>query len=125
VHQALALAICQRHPAVGRIRHPDRGSQDGADSEQPLLTQHGIQPSRSRKGNCGDSAGAESCVQPLKTAWVSLEDFDTREHAQTAVVEYIDVCYNRQRCHAANGYLAPLVYAQALRTKEIFCPEKC
>jgi len=32
---------------------------------------------------------------------------------------------NRQRCHAANGYLTPLLYEQALKTNEIFCPEKC
>ena len=42
-----------------------------------------------------------------------------------AVFEYIEVFYNRQRCHSANGYLAPLLYEQALKTNEIFCPEKC
>jgi hypothetical protein len=44
---------------------------------------------------------------------------------QTAVFAYIEVFYNRQRCHAANGYLAPLLYEQTLKTNEIFCPEKC
>jgi len=39
------------------------------------------------------------------------------------VFEYVEVFYNRQRCHSANGYLAPLVYEQALKTSEIFCPE--
>ena len=39
--------------------------------------------------------------------------------------EYIEVFYNRQRCHSANGYLAPLAYEQALKTNEILCPEKC
>ena len=32
VHQALAMAICQRQPATGLLRHTDRGSQYGADS---------------------------------------------------------------------------------------------
>jgi hypothetical protein len=35
------------------------------------------------------------------------------------------VFYNRQRCHSANGYLAPLAYEQALKTRGIICPEKC
>jgi transposase InsO family protein len=125
VNQALALAICQRQPAAGLLMHTDRGSQYGADSYQQLLTQHGIQPSMSRKGNCWDNAVAESFFHTLKTEFIYLEDFDTREQAQTAVFEYIEVFYNRQRCHSANGYLAPLVYEQALKTNEIFCPEKC
>jgi hypothetical protein len=38
---------------------------------------------------------------------------------------YIEVFYNRQRCHSANGYLAPLAYEQTLKTHGILCPEKC
>ena len=52
MNQALAMAIYQRQPAVGLIMHTDRGSQYGADSYRQLLTQHGMQPSMSRKGNC-------------------------------------------------------------------------
>jgi transposase InsO family protein len=125
VNQALAMAICQRQPAAGLIMHTDRGSQYGTDSYQHLLTQHGMQPSMSRKGNCWDNAVAESFFHTLKTELVYLEDFNTHEQAQTAVFEYIEVFYNRQRCHSANGYLAPLVYEQTLKTNEILCPEKC
>jgi Integrase core domain len=42
----------------------------------------------------------------------------THEQAQIAVFEYIEVFYNRQRCHSANGYLAPLAYEQALKANE-------
>ena len=125
VHQALSMAIGQRQPAAGRIMHTDRGSQDGADSYRHLLTQHGMPPSMSRKGHCWDNAVAESFFPTIKTAVISLEDFDTHEQAQTAVFAYIEVFYNRQRCHAAHGYLAPLAYEQALKTSEILCPEKC
>jgi putative transposase len=125
VNQALAMATCQRQPAAGLIMHTDRGSQYGADSYQQLLAQHGIQPSMSRKGNCWDNAVAESFFHTLKTELVYLEDFDTHEQAQMGVFEYIEVFYNRQRCHSANGYLAPLAYEQALKTNEILCPEKC
>jgi putative transposase len=78
-----------------------------------------------RKGNCWDKAVAESVFHTLKTELSSLEDFDTHEYAQTAVFEYTEVFYNRQRCHSANGYLVPLAYEQALKTHERLCPEKC
>jgi len=125
VNRALAMALGQRRPAAGLIMHTDRGSQYGADSYRQLLTQHGIQPSMSRKGNCWDNAVAESFFHTLKTELIYTEDYDTHEAAQTAVFEYIEVFYNRQRCHSANGYLAPLLYEQALKTNEILCPEKC
>ncbi len=125
VNQALATAICQRHPAAGLIMHTDRGSQYGAASYQQLLIQHRRQPSMRRQGHGGDNAVAESFCHTLKTELVYMEDLNTHEQAQTAVFEYIEGCSNRQRCHAAHGYLAPLVYEQTLKTNKIFCPEKC
>jgi len=38
-----------------------------------------------------------------------LEDCETHAQAQMAVLAYSEVFDNRQRCHAAHGYLAPLV----------------
>ena len=125
VNHALSMALGQRRPAAGLIMHTDRGSQYGADSYRQLLTQHEIQASMSRKGNCWDNAVAESFFHTLKIELIYMEDFDTHEQAQTAVFEYIEVFYNRQRCHSANGYLAPLAYEQALKTNEVLCPEKC
>jgi putative transposase len=125
VNQALSMALGRRQPAAGLIMHTDRGSQYGADSYRQLLTQHGIQPSMSRKGNCWDNAVAESFFHTLKTELIYLEDYETHEQAQTGVFEDIEVFYNRQRCHSANGYLAPLAYEQALKTHDILCPEKC
>jgi putative transposase len=125
VNQALSMALCQRHPAAGLIMHTDRGSQYGADSDRQLLAQHEIQPSMSRKGTCWENAVAASFFHTLKTELIYLEDFDTHEQAQTAVFEDIEVCSNRQRCHSANGYLAPLAYERTLQTNGIFCPEKC
>jgi transposase InsO family protein len=125
VNQALSMALVQRQPAAGLLMHTDRGSQYGADSYRQLLTQYRMQPSMSRKGTCWDNAVAESFFHTFKTELIYLEDFTTHEQAQTAVFEYIEVFYNRQRCHSANGYLAPLAYEQTLKTHGIFCPEKC
>jgi putative transposase len=67
VNQALAMAIGQRRPTAGLLMHTDRGSQYGADSYRQLLTQHGMQPSMSRKGNGWNNAVAESFFHVLKT----------------------------------------------------------
>lgn len=112
VNGAFSMAIWPRRPGAGRIMQTDRGSQYGADSSRQLLNQHGMPPSMSRKGNCWDNAVAESFFPTLKTALISLEDVDTHEQAQTAVLEYIEVFSNRQRCHSANGSLAPLASEQ-------------
>jgi transposase InsO family protein len=125
VHNALSMAIDQRQPAVGLLMHTDRGSQYGAESYRQLLSQHGIRPSMSRKGNCWDNAVAESFFHTLKTELISLEDCDTHEQTQTVVFAYIEVFYNRQRCHSANGYLAPLAYEQAVKVNGTLCPEWC
>jgi putative transposase len=125
VNQALSMAVYQRQPAAGLIMHTDRGSQYGADSYRQLLSQHGMRPSMSRKGNCWDNAVAESFFHTLKTELIYLEDFKTHEQARTGVFEYIEVFYNRQRCHSTIGYLAPLAYEQALKATAILCPEKC
>jgi transposase InsO family protein len=43
--------------------------------------------------------------EPLpNTTWA------TREEARTAVFEYIEVWYNRQRRHSSLGYLSPVAY---------------
>jgi transposase InsO family protein len=67
VNQAVAMALDQRQPAAGLIRHTDRGSQYGAESYRQFLRQPKIPPSMSRKGNCGDNAVAESVLHTLKT----------------------------------------------------------
>jgi putative transposase len=112
VTQALQMALHRRRPRPGLIMHTDRGSQYAADRYVQMLRHHGIKPSMSRKGNCWDNAVAESFFHTLKTECVYLETFETREQAQDALFDYIEVFYNRQRRHAANGNLAPLVYEQ-------------
>jgi hypothetical protein len=40
-------------------------------------------------------------------------DFATREQARTALFEYIEVFYNRQRRHPSLGYLSPVDFELA------------
>jgi transposase InsO family protein len=113
VTHALQMALDQRQPRPGCIMHTDRGIQYAAERYLQLLHHYEIVPSMSRKGNCWDNAVAESFVHTLKTACVYLETFATREQAQEVIFDYIEVFYNRQRRHSANGHLAPVLYEQS------------
>lgn len=69
-------------------------------------------PSMSRKGDCFDNAGAESFFSTLKNEIVHHHTFQSREEARTAIFDYIEVFYNRQRLHQTLGYLAPAEFEQ-------------
>jgi len=112
VNDALLMAIWKRKPSKGLIFHSDRGSQYASDSFRSILNLHGVKASMSRKGNCWDNAVAESFFHTLKTELVNHRNFETRTEARTAIFEYIEVFYNRQRLHSSNGYEAPLVFEQ-------------
>jgi putative transposase len=109
---ALQMALDQRRPRSGLVMHTDRGSQYVSDRYLQLLHRHGIKPSMSRKANCWANAVAESFFHTLKTECVYLEHFENREQAQHVIFDYIEVFYNRQRRHSANGYLPPMVYEE-------------
>ena len=110
VNDALVMAIWKRKPAKGLLWHTDRGSQYASESHRGLLKQHGFQQSMSRKGNCWDNAVSESFFHTLKTELINHETYQTRAEAKQAVFEYIEVFYNRERLHSANGYLSPVDY---------------
>ncbi|WP_110341898.1 MULTISPECIES: IS3 family transposase [unclassified Nitrosomonas] len=49
---------------------------------------------------------SESFFQPLKTELIHQQAFHSRKEAKLAVFEYIEVFYNRERLHSANGYIS-------------------
>jgi transposase InsO family protein len=61
----------------------------------------------SRKGNCWDNAPMESFFKTLKVECVYPQTFATRAQAKTALFEYIEVYYNKQRLHSALGFISP------------------
>ena len=108
VNDALLMAIWKRKPDKGLLWHTDRGSQYASDSHRKLLKLYGIEQSMSRKGNCWDNAVSESFFHTLKTELIHHQTFHSREEAKQAVFEYIEVFYNRERLHSANGYISPV-----------------
>jgi transposase InsO family protein len=107
---ALTMALTGRRPGPGVLHHTDRGSQYAAGDYRALLSAHGMACSMSRVGDCWDNAVAESFFATLKRELADDADWATRDDARTAVFEYIEVWYNRQRRHSSLDYLSPVAY---------------
>ena len=75
---SLLMAIWKRKPPKGLMIHSDRGSQYASNKFQDLLEKQGFVCSMSRKGNCWDSAPAESFFHTLKTELVNHYQFKAR-----------------------------------------------
>lgn len=111
VEQALQMALHQRQPGDDLLHHSDRGSPFTAHRYQALLAQQHITVSMSGVGNCYDNAMKESFFATLKTECVT-DLFETRAQARSAIFDYIEVFYNRQRLHSSLGYLSPEQFEQ-------------
>jgi putative transposase len=107
VCSALDSAVAQRQPGPELIFHSDRGSQYASRTFRRRLWRYRMTQSMSRKGNCWDNAVAESFFATLKKELVRDFVFDSRAAARSAVFEYIEVFYNRQRAHSLLNYATP------------------
>jgi transposase InsO family protein len=109
VQQAWNMAVAQRGPAAGLLHHSDQGRQYTSQAYQQDLAAHHCQVSMSRVGNCFDNAAMESFFSSLKTECAQAQ-FATQTLARTAIFEYIEGWYNRQRLHSSLGYLSPVEF---------------
>ena len=71
----------------------------------------------SRIGDCWDNAVAESFFATLKRELADDADWATRDDARTAVFEFIEVWYSRERLHSSLGYLSPVAYELQLEAQ--------
>ena len=106
--QALLMAVWRRKPTARVLLHSDQGSQFTSSEWQTFLSQHDLEPSMSRRGNCHDNAVAESFFQLLKRERVRRQTYLTRDAARRDVFEYIELFYNPKRKHTNNGMLSPV-----------------
>jgi putative transposase len=120
VADALDMAVSRRRPGEGLVHHSDAGTQYTSLAFGRRLRQAGIAPSMGTVGDALDNAVAESFFGTLKRELVHRHSFPTRASARTALFDYIEVFFNRQRRHSTIGQLAPAEferrYAAALAT---------
>jgi putative transposase len=107
VNAALRMALERRQPAGGLLHHSDRGCQYAAGIYRTLLGGHEIQASMSRPACCYDNAMMESFFATLKRELIHRRSFPNAAEAESAIFEYIEAFYNRQRQHSSLGYVSP------------------
>jgi putative transposase len=104
------MALARRNPTDTLIHHADCGCQYTSEAYITVLESHGIRSSLSRPGNCWDNAVAESFFSTLKLDLLYRHIWPTRAAARSAIFEYIEALYNRERRHSILGNLSPADY---------------
>ncbi len=112
VTDALTMAKANYPLAPGAVFHSDRGTQYTSAQFAAHLRDNNMTASMGRTGVCWDNAMAESFFGVLKNELIYRHVFPTRERARSAIAEYIEVFYNRQRLHSGLGYKTPLEVLQ-------------
>jgi len=112
---ALEMALQRRRPGEGLLHHSDRGVQYASNEYRALLEGREVVVSMSRKGNCWDNAVAESFFATVEIELIEDADWHTRSEARSAIFEFIEVWYNRQRRHSSLEYLTPAEFDKRLR----------
>jgi putative transposase len=107
VVDALEMAISRRRPAAGLVHHSDQGTQYTSFAFGRRLREAGLLPSMGAVGTAYDNAVVESFFGTLKRELLPGRRFPTRTQARSAIFEWIEVFYNRQRRHSTLGQLSP------------------
>jgi putative transposase len=114
---ALEMAVWNRRPGEGVIHHSDHGCHYTSLLFGERCQAVGIRCSMGSVGDCYDNAMAESFFATLECELLARQPFRTQLEARTALFEYIEVFYNRQRRHSALGYLSPDAYERRWTTQ--------
>ena len=78
------------------------------NTAEGFLYMAGVIPSMSRRGNGYDNAAMESFWSRLKRELVHRCEFASHAEAKTAIFEWIEAFYNRERLHSALGLKSPV-----------------
>lgn len=116
VVEALQMAVTRRRPQAGVVHHSDQGSQYVSLAFGQQARDAGIAVSMGSRGDCFDNAVAESFFATLKKELVHRQPWPSRRDLSSAIFEYIEAFYNRQRRHSTLDYLSPEEYERAIIT---------
>jgi len=104
---------------VGLVHHTDRRSQYTAAAYRAALDDADAIASMSRSGDCLDNAMAERFFATRKAELADTHAWPRRTAARTAIFEWLEVWYNRQRCHSALAYQPPVAFEEVV---VVSCP---
>ena len=114
VVDALQMAVARREPETGLVIHSDQGSQYVSLAFGQAARQAGIARSMGSRGDCWDNAVAESFFATLKKELIHRQSWPSRRELGSAVFEYIEAFYNRDRRHSTLGMRSPVEFEQLL-----------
>jgi putative transposase len=112
VLDALDMAISQRQPAPGLVCHSDHGCQYTSFAYGRRLAASELVASMGTVGDALDNAVAESFFATLECELLDRYPWPTRTGLRTAIFDFIEVFYNRQRRHSTLDYHPPAAYEQ-------------
>jgi putative transposase len=110
VVDALEQALQRRRPKRGLVHHSDQGSQYVSLAFGRRCRLAGIEQSMGGRGSAYDNALCESFFKTLKSELVDRRSWPTKPELRTAVFDYIECFYNRQRRHSSLAYHSPAEY---------------
>jgi putative transposase len=112
------MAVRRRRPR-GTMTHSDHGTQYGNDAWRRFCRSNRLEPSMSRKGNCWDSAVAETFFNILKKERIKKQIYKNRDLAVAGLADFIETFYNRSRRHSNLGGVSPEAFeADHIRLRE-------
>jgi putative transposase len=114
VTDALAMAVHRRRPEPGLVHHSDQGSQYVSLGFGQAARDAGVAISMGSKGDAYDNAVAESFFATLKKELIHRSSWPSRRELSTAVFEYIEAFYNRDRRHSTLGMHSPADFEKLL-----------
>ena len=112
VLDALDMAIAQRNPTTGLVHHSDHGCQYTSFAFGRRLATSELVASMGTVGDALDNAVAESFFATLECELLDRYPWPTKTGLRTAIFDFIEVFYNRQRRHSTLDYASPVSYEQ-------------
>jgi putative transposase len=100
------------NPAPGLVYHSDHGCQYTSLAFGRRLRETGLVASMGTVGDALDNAVAESFFATLECELLDRNHWSTRAGLRTAVFDFTEVFYNRQRRHSTLAYATPTSYEQ-------------
>jgi putative transposase len=117
VIEAVSMAVARRDPVIPPLHHSDKGCQYTSLDFTNRLHDLGLVPSYGSTGDCYDNAAMETFWATLKRelSWIHGPlIYMNRTRLRSALFDYIEIFYNRERAQAGLGHLSPLDYEAAL-----------
>ena len=119
VLDALEMALGNRRPSPGLIRHSDHGCQYTSLAFGRRCREAGIAASMGSVGDCFDNAMCESFFASLECELIDRSRWRTHSEARMAVFDYIEAFYHPRRRHSGIGYLSSAAFERSATAETI------